>query len=139
MDDPFSGWHYESGYILAHRKERLTSRDIHHGDTTMRGLKRADHERIGYQLEALGWVTAAPGLRPTQAPVWVVNPEVHRRFEARARKEAARRGIVQGALPAPRGLHGGIAFPLRLVHPSGIEGLIVLARGPRYSASGFPA
>jgi hypothetical protein len=28
---------------------------------------------------------------------------------------------------------------LRLVHPSGIEGLIVLARGPRYSASGFPA
>jgi hypothetical protein len=26
-----------------------------------------------------------------------------------------------------------------LVHPSGIEGLIVLARGPRYSASGFPA
>ena len=28
---------------------------------------------------------------------------------------------------------------LKLVHPSGIEGLIVLARGPRYSASGFPA
>jgi multidrug efflux system membrane fusion protein len=28
---------------------------------------------------------------------------------------------------------------MRLVHPSGIEGLIVLARGPRYSASGFPA
>jgi hypothetical protein len=28
---------------------------------------------------------------------------------------------------------------LALVHPSGIEGLIVLARGPRYSASGFPA
>jgi hypothetical protein len=27
----------------------------------------------------------------------------------------------------------------RLVHPSGIEGLIILARGPRYSARGFPA
>ena len=26
-----------------------------------------------------------------------------------------------------------------LVHPSGIEGLIILARGPRYSARGFPA
>src|SRR5262249_25586139 len=25
-----------------------------------------------------------------------------------------------------------------LVHPSGIEGLIILARGPRYSARGFP-
>jgi hypothetical protein len=30
-------------------------------------------------------------VRPAQAPVWVVNPEVHRRFEARAQKEAARR------------------------------------------------
>ena len=29
--------------------------------------------------------------------------------------------------------------PLALVHPSGIEGLIILARGPRYSARGFPA
>jgi hypothetical protein len=55
----------------------------------MRGLKgRAEHERVGYQLEALGWVTAVPGLRPSQSPVWVVNPEVHRRFEARAQKEA---------------------------------------------------
>ena len=26
-----------------------------------------------------------------------------------------------------------------LVHPSGIEGLIILARGPLYSARGFPA
>ena len=26
-----------------------------------------------------------------------------------------------------------------LVHPSGIDGLIILARGPRYSARGFPA
>jgi hypothetical protein len=28
---------------------------------------------------------------------------------------------------------------VKLVHPSGIEGLIILARGPRYSARGFPA
>jgi outer membrane immunogenic protein len=28
---------------------------------------------------------------------------------------------------------------IALVHPSGIEGLIILARGPRYSARGFPA
>jgi tyrosinase len=32
-----------------------------------------------------------------------------------------------------------VLVPRGLVHPSGIEGLIVLARGPRYSASGFPA
>jgi hypothetical protein len=30
-------------------------------------------------------------------------------------------------------------FLADLVHPSGIEGLIILARGPRYSARGFPA
>jgi hypothetical protein len=64
---------------------------IGHGDTTMRRLKRVEHERVGYQLEALGWVTAVPGRRPSQSPVWVVNPEVHRRFEARAQKEAAHR------------------------------------------------
>jgi hypothetical protein len=80
-----------AGYILAHGKTRLTSQDIYHGDTSMRRLKRADQERVGYQLEALGWVTAVPGLRPSQSPIWVVNPEVHRRFEARAQKEAARR------------------------------------------------
>ena len=32
-----------------------------------------------------------------------------------------------------------VAFETTLVHPSGIEGLIILARGPRYSARGFPA
>ena len=32
-----------------------------------------------------------------------------------------------------------IVFVEQLVHPSGIEGLIILARGPRYSARGFPA
>jgi hypothetical protein len=80
-----------AGYILAHRKTLLTSRDIYHGDTTMRGLKRQDQERVGYQLESLGWVSAVPGRRPSQSPVWQVNPEVHRRFEARAQKEAARR------------------------------------------------
>jgi hypothetical protein len=37
---------------------------------------------------------------------------------------------MRRTFPAPNGL---------LLHPSGIEGLIVLARGPRYSASGFPA
>ena len=41
-------------------------------------------------------------------------------------------------------LPGGNEFELTrfqqsLVHPSGIEGLIILARGPRYSARGFPA
>ena len=33
----------------------------------------------------------------------------------------------------------GLQPDIILVHPSGIEGLIILARGPRYSARGFPA
>jgi hypothetical protein len=84
-----------AGYILAYGKTRLTSQDVYHGDTTMRRLKRADQERVGYQLEALGWVAAVPGRRPSQSPVWVVNPEVHRRFVERARKEAAHRREVR--------------------------------------------
>ena len=33
----------------------------------------------------------------------------------------------------------GLIEDQALLHPSGIEGLIILARGPRYSARGFPA
>ena len=47
------------------------------------------------------------------------------------------------ALPAVSRVAMAQAYPTRpvrvLVHPSGIEGLIILARGPRYSARGFPA
>jgi hypothetical protein len=57
----------------------------------MRKLDRRDIESVFNQLEALGWINRAPGLRPTDPPRWRVNPEVHRRFAQHAERESERR------------------------------------------------
>jgi Protein of unknown function (DUF3987) len=80
-----------AGYILAHKVDRLTNRVIQRGDSTMRGLKRLEIENICHQLNALGWITEAPRRRLTDPSWWDVNPEVHRRFQERAKQEETRR------------------------------------------------
>jgi hypothetical protein len=78
-----------AGCILARRLERVTNRDVHRGDRTMRGLTRRETDEVFEQLEALEWLTRTQG--PRQGAHWIVNPEVHIRFAERAAKEAARR------------------------------------------------
>ena len=80
-----------AGYILAHRLEMITNRDIQRGDRTMRNLKKRDAEDVFHQLDALGWVSCIPGWRGTDPPRWKVNSEVHRLFKDRAEQEAERR------------------------------------------------
>ena len=80
-----------AGYILAHKVDRLTNRVIQRGDRTMRRLRKREVEDVCHQLSALGWVTEAPRLRPTDPPRWDVNPEVHRLYRERAEQEATRR------------------------------------------------
>src|SRR5262249_33859665 len=80
-----------AGYILAHRLERITNRDIQRGDRAMRKLERQDILSICDQLDALGWLNKTPGLRPTDPPRWDVNPICHAMFEQRANTEAERR------------------------------------------------
>jgi uncharacterized protein DUF3987 len=87
-----------AGYILAHKVERLTNRVIQRGDSTMRGLKRHEIENVCYQLNALGWITEAQQRRLTDPPRWDVNPEVHRLFQERAKREAARRNRMVEAI-----------------------------------------
>jgi Protein of unknown function (DUF3987) len=82
-----------AGHILARRLEKVTNRDIHHGDRTMRGLTRRETDEVFEQLEALGWVTRTPG--PRQGLHWIVNPLVHVRFAQRAAQEAARRAATR--------------------------------------------
>ncbi len=76
-------------YILAHKLERITNRDVARGDRSMRGLKKYETEAIFEQLEALGWIIRTPGARPSDPPHWMVNPVVHQRFAERG--EAARK------------------------------------------------
>ena len=78
-------------YILAHKLERITNRDVQRGDRSMRNLTRRETEAIFEQLDALGWVTRTPGPRPSDPPHWVVNPVVHQKFAERGKAEAERR------------------------------------------------
>ena len=81
-----------AGYILAHQKQRITNRDVQRGDRSMRKLTRRETEAIFEQLDALGWLTRTPGLRPSDPPHWDVNPAVHQKFAERGKAEAERRG-----------------------------------------------
>jgi Protein of unknown function (DUF3987)/Primase C terminal 2 (PriCT-2) len=89
-----------AGYILAHKLERITNRDVQRGDRTMRGLERRDIEAIFDQLDALGWITRTPGPRPTDPPHWIVNPVVHRKFAERGQAEAERRQRERSTIAA---------------------------------------
>ena len=87
-----------AGFILAHKLDHVTNRDVQRGDRTMRKLTRWDTERVFEQLEALGWLFRKPAPRPADPPHWQVNPEVHRLFADRARQEAERRASVHELL-----------------------------------------
>jgi hypothetical protein len=87
-----------AGYILAHKLERVTNRDVARGDRTMRRLKKRDTEEVFEQLGALGWLFPESAPRPTDPRHWRVNPEVHRLFSERAGWEAQRRAEVRDLL-----------------------------------------
>jgi hypothetical protein len=87
-----------AGYILARGLGRITNRHIQHGDRTMRKMTKKDTDQIFEQLEAFGWVWRREAKKPGAAPIWEVNPEVHRLFAERAAKEASRRLSVRDAI-----------------------------------------
>jgi hypothetical protein len=80
-----------AGYILAHKLQRITNREVQRGDQTMRKLTKRDTEAVFEQLEALGWVNRTAPTRPSDPPHWVVNEHCHQLFENRAKDEAERR------------------------------------------------
>jgi len=88
-----------AGYILAHKKTKITHRDIMHGDKAMRRLDTAKkREEVADELAAWGWLDRTPGPRPSSPPQWNVNPLVHVRFADRAKAEAARRSNTREML-----------------------------------------
>jgi hypothetical protein len=87
-----------AGFILAHRLERITNRDVQRGDRTMRDLVKKDIDAVFDQLDALGWVTRVPAKRPTDPPHAIVNPAVHIKFADRAKTEAERRANTREML-----------------------------------------
>jgi hypothetical protein len=86
-----------AGFILAHRKEQVTSRDIARGDRSMRGLKEYETRAVLEQMAALGWLERTDGPRPSSPPRWLVNPKIHDRFADRAKRETERRERARAA------------------------------------------
>jgi hypothetical protein len=80
-----------AGYVLARKLDRITSRDIQRGDSTMRHLSDRDTRIVFEHFEAFGWVNRTPAPRPADPPHWIVNPRVHDLFADRADKERQRR------------------------------------------------
>lgn len=81
-----------AGYILAHRLEKVSVRDVAQGSPTMRRLTRLDVMQLMEQLEAFGWVRPQPTpARLNASPTWIVSPRVHQLFDERAVAEAERR------------------------------------------------
>lgn len=83
-----------ASFILSHRLEQVTTRDLQRGIRTMRKLTKWDTDKLLEQLEALGWLTRVPSMRAGVVH-WRVNPVVHQRFAERAKQEAQRRATVR--------------------------------------------
>jgi Protein of unknown function (DUF3987) len=80
-----------ANYVLAHKLNRITNRDVQRGDRTMHGLTWQETDAVFQQLDALGWISRTPRPRACSPSHWLVNPEVHRRFAERATRAAAER------------------------------------------------
>jgi hypothetical protein len=93
-----------AGYILAHKLERVTNRDVQRSLRSMRGLKQREIEGVFEQLDSLNWLTRIPGPRPSLPPHWLVNPEVHRLFTERAERETAERARLRELITDAAGL-----------------------------------
>ena len=79
-----------AGYILAHKMETLTNRDIQRGSRKMRGLEKRDTDRIFQQLEAYGWLNCVRGKSYSDV-TWRVNKGVRELFAAKGEEERERR------------------------------------------------
>jgi uncharacterized protein DUF3987 len=97
-----------AGYILAHKLEKITNRDVARGDRAMRRLDQKQVEAVFAQLDVLGWIDPPAFLSRT--PHWVVNPAVHTKFADKAKSEKVRREkdrkMIANMLKAQKGDDG---------------------------------
>jgi Protein of unknown function (DUF3987) len=94
-----------AGFILPHKKDRITNRDIQRGDRTMRKVQPQEMATVLEQLEAYGWLNRVQGPYQKTPAHWEVNPAVHTKFAERAKSEAERRAqareVIAEALGQP--------------------------------------
>lgn len=86
-----------AGWILAHRPETVTVRDVRRGDAVMRKLSSQEAEAVLEQLDALGWLEPVPTIR-RDSRSWRVNNSVYIIFEEKANEEAYRRMVARNII-----------------------------------------
>lgn len=83
-----------AGFILAHKLNVITVRDVRRGDRVMRGMSVDEAQAVLEQLDAFGWLEPVPSIR-RDSTTWQVLPSVHKLFADRAEAEKARRDEVR--------------------------------------------
>ncbi|MET4721138.1 hypothetical protein ABIF63_005244 [Bradyrhizobium japonicum] len=90
-----------AGFILAHKLETISVRDVRRGDRIMRGMDVDQAQAVLEQLDAFGWLEPVQTGR-RDSVTWRVLPSVHKLFADRAEAEKARREevrrIISGSL-----------------------------------------
>jgi Protein of unknown function (DUF3987) len=91
-----------AGYILAHKLDRITARQIaKHYHPLRAPEERRTLDETMESLDRVGWVMAEPPSNPSKPPTaWLVNPRVHLAFKLRAEAERRRRAEVKEAIAA---------------------------------------
>lgn len=82
-----------AGYILAHKLDKVSLRNLTRGTTLMKRHARLDGERIFEQMAAHGWLEETRSR--VDSVMWTVNPMVHELYADRADKERMRREEAQ--------------------------------------------
>jgi len=85
-----------AGYILAHKLDKVSLRNLARGTTRMKRLTKADGERIFEQMAAHGWLEEARSR--VDSVMWNVNPLAHTLYANRAEDERMRREDAQTRL-----------------------------------------
>lgn len=83
-----------AGWILAHRPEKLTVRDVRRGDRIMREMDEEEAAEVLRKLDAMSWIDPIPQVR-RDSIAYAVNPQVYAEFEHRASQENTRRERVR--------------------------------------------
>ena len=86
-----------AGFILAHKPESITMRDLVRKVRSIRTAEKTEREEAMTVLESFGWLVPTAAPRKDSA-VWNVVPEVHSMFEKKAQNEVERRAKVQALI-----------------------------------------
>lgn len=83
-----------AGWILAHKPQKITVRDVRRGDRTMREMDEEDAAEVLRKLDAMAWLEPIAQVR-RDSVAYSVNPDVYVEFEHRASQEKTRRARVR--------------------------------------------